>query len=135
MIGEGGDRDVILFCIRMRQEHDLTLCGLSHDKGFWNPVIYEALSLTLDVVALPKKGLPSAAEREQIPEFIAARQQHLAIEAAIDMLEPHGLQRVRSFSTDGFSRMVGLSIIAASLVRVGRFRRDKERVRLERARC
>ncbi len=85
-------------------------------------------------MALPKKGRPTANERarEQTPEFAAARQQHPAIESAINRLEHHGLQRIRSFGADGFARMVGLSIIAANLVRLGRLLRDKERTRLER---
>lgn len=49
------------------------------------------------------------------------------------MLEPHGLQRTWSFGTDGFSRIVGLSIITANLVRVGRLLRNKERVPRRRA--
>jgi len=71
-------------------------------------------------------------EREQTPDFATARPQHPAIESAINRLEHHGLQRIRSFGADGFSRRVDLSIIAAHRVRVGRLLRDKERARLER---
>jgi len=134
ILWEGGDRDGIVPCIQTLQEHYPTLQTLSLDKGFWSPTVYEALSATLDLVALPKKGRPTAVERarEQTPEFTAARQQHPAIESAINMLEHHGLQRIRSFGADGFSRRVGIAIIAANLVRVGRLLRDKERARLER---
>jgi len=134
ILWEGGDRDGIVPCIQTLQEHYPTLQTLSLDKGFWSPTVYEALSATLDLVALPKKGRPTAVERarEQTPEFTAARQPHPAIESAINMLEHHGLQRIRSFGADGFARRVGISIIAANLVRVGRLLRDKERARLER---
>ena len=100
--------------------------------------MYAALSATRERVALPpvpfRKGRPTANEyaREQTPEFTAARQPHPAIESAINMLEHHGLQRIRSFGADGFARRVGIAIIAAYLVRVGRLLRDKERARLER---
>ena len=70
--------------------------------------------------------------REQASAFVDARYQHAAIESAINMLEHHGMQRIYSFGADGFSRMVGISIIAANLVRLGRFIREKERERLKR---
>ena len=42
------------------------------------------------------------------------------------------MQRIYSFGADGFSRMVGISIIAANLVRLGRLIREKEQERLKR---
>ena len=141
ILWKGGDRDGIVSCIQTRQEHDPTRQELSLDIsldkgfwGFWSPTVYEELASTLALVALPKKGRRTAVEREreQAPAFAAARPQHPAIESAINRLEHHGLQRIRSFGADGFSRRVGLSIIAANLVRVGRLLRDKERARLER---
>ena len=42
------------------------------------------------------------------------------------------MQRVYSDGADVFSRMVGISIIAANLVRLGRLIREKERERLKR---
>ena len=41
------------------------------------------------------------------------------------------MQQVYSFGADGFSRRVGISIIAANLVRLGRLIREKERERLK----
>ncbi len=138
ILWEGGDRDCIVPLVERVKQDVPHLDTLSLDKGFWSPAVYEALSSTRELVALPpvpfRKGRPTAVEREreQTPAFAAARQQHPAIESAINRLEHHGLQRIRSFGADGFSRRVGLSIIAANLVRVGRLLRDKERVRLER---
>jgi len=99
ILWEGGDRDGIVSCIQTLQEHDPTLQELSLDKGFWSPTVYEELASTLALVALPKKGRRTAVEREreQAPAFAAARQQHPAIESAINRLEHHGLQRIRSF--------------------------------------
>jgi len=65
-------------------------------------------------------------------DFVAARQQHPAIESAINMVEHHGLQRIRSFGPEGVSRMVGISMIAAHLMRLGRDIRAAERERLTR---
>ena len=119
IIWEGGDRDVIVSCLRNLQAHDPTLKELSFDKGFWSPTVSAEMSATLSLVALPKKGRRTADERvrEQAPDFAAARRQHPAIESAINMLEHHGLQRIYSFGADGFSRMVGISIIAENRVR------------------
>ena len=97
-------------------------------------MVYEELSQTLTLVAVPKKGRRTVEEqeREQAADFSAARDQHAAIESAINMLEHHGMQRVYAFGADGFSRMVGISIMAANLVRLGRLIREKERERLKR---
>jgi len=39
--------------------------------------------------------------RERMEDFVAARQQHPAIESAINMVEHHGLQRILSFGPRG----------------------------------
>ncbi len=64
ILWEGGDRDGIVPCVHALQAQSPRLQALSLDKGFWSPAIYEALSSTRDVVALPKKGRPTAVERE-----------------------------------------------------------------------
>ncbi len=99
ILSEGGDRDCIVPLVGRVKQDVPHLDTLSLDTGFWSPAVHEALSSTLALAALPKKGRPTADERarEQIPEFTAARQQHPAIESAINMLEHHGLQRIRSF--------------------------------------
>jgi len=71
-------------------------------------------------------------EREQAFELIAARLQHTAIEATIDRLKHHGMQRVYALGADGFSRRVGISMIAANVVRLGRLIRETERECLKR---
>ena len=134
ILWEGGDRDCIVPLVERVKQDFPSLDTLSLDKGFESPAVDDALSSTLELVALPQKGRSPAVERtrEQAPDVTAARQQHPAIESAINMLEYHGLQRIRSFGADGFAHMVGISIIAAHLVRVGRLLRDKEKARLER---
>ena len=48
-------------------------------------------------------------------DFKFARQQHPAVESAINNLEQRGLDRVRTRGADGFSRTVALSILALNL--------------------
>ncbi len=107
-----------------------TLKRLSLDKGFWRPKVDADLSATLDQVTLPKTGRRTVAERTD--DFVAARKPHPAIESAITMLEHQGQQRVLSFGRERFSRMVGISVIAANLTRVGRHIREAERDRRKR---
>ena len=47
------------------------------------------------------------------------RQQHPAVESAINNLEQRGLDRVRTHGKAGFARTVALSILAANVLRVG----------------
>ena len=48
------------------------------------------------------------------------RRQHPAVESAINSLEHRGLDRVRTHGTEGFARMVALSVLAGNLHRLGR---------------
>ena len=77
---------MIVACLRRLQEHEPQLRALSLDKGFWSPAVYEELSRTLTLVAVPKKGKRTVDEqaREQACAFVDARYQHAAIESAIN---------------------------------------------------
>ena len=72
--------------------------------------------------ALPGKGRRNRAarEREEAEAFAALRRQHPAVESAINSLEHRGLDRVRSHGSEGFARMVALSVLAGNLHRLGR---------------
>ena len=67
-------------CIR------LAVC--SFDKGYHSKANRERLDGLLELNATPAKGRLSQAarEREQSPEFVAARQAHPAVESAINNL-------------------------------------------------
>ena len=83
IIWEGGDRDVIVPCIHSLQQLYPTLKSLSLDQGFGRQKVSDDLSDTLDQVTLPKTGHLTVAERTD--EYVTARQQHPAIESAINM--------------------------------------------------
>jgi hypothetical protein len=97
----------------------LTLC--SFDKGFHSPQNQTELKAELATVVLPKKGRLSVAdrERESAPEFVEARQQHSAVESAINALGVHGLDLCRDHGIDGFKRYVALAVVARNIQRLG----------------
>ena len=68
----------------------------------------------LDLNALPRKGRHNRADREREAEeaFAGARQQHPAVESAINNLEHRSLDRVRSHGAEGFAQTVALSVLA-----------------------
>lgn len=97
----------------------LTLC--SFDKGFHSPQNQTDLKTELTTVVLPKKGRLSGADkdRETAPEFVVARQQHSAVESAINALGVHGLDMCRDHGIDGFRRYVAFAVVARNIQRLG----------------
>ena len=98
---------------------DLRMC--SFDRGFHSRNNRIRLDDRLELNALPGKGRRNRAarEREEAEEFAAMRRQHPAVESAINSLEHRGLDRVRTHGTEGFARMVALSVLAGNLHRPG----------------
>jgi hypothetical protein len=82
----------------------------------------------VDLVVLPKKGKLSAADRlrEGDPEFVELRQQHSAVESAINALEVHGLDRCLDHGIAGFRRYVALAVVARNIQRLGAILRQRE---------
>lgn len=110
------------------------LHSVSMDKGFHskdNRVRLEALA---NVVVLPKKGKLSVVdrERESEAEFVRLRQQHSAVESAINALEQHGLDVCRDHGIDGFKRYVALAVVARNVQRLGAVLRQQEAERIRR---
>jgi hypothetical protein len=105
----------------------LRLC--SFDKGFHSPQNQITLKTELEKVVLPKKGRLSAAdkERESDPEFLHARQQHSAVESAINALEVHGLDMCPDHGIEGFKRYVALAVVARNIQRLGAIIRSLEK--------
>ena len=131
ILWEGGDTDVAVSMIRDTQEKYPELRACSFDRGFHSPCNRAELDEMLDLNALPKKGKLSRIEREreEVEDFKSARQQHPAVESAINNLEQRGLDRVRTCGADGFCRTVALSILALNLHRIGVLRQERRRLR------
>jgi IS5 family transposase len=110
------------------------LHSVSMDKGFHSAANQAELSKVVNVVVMPKKGRLSAADRarESAPEFVRLRQQHSAVESAINALEVHGLQRCRDHGIVGFERYVALAVLARNFQRLGAVLRQQEADRIRR---
>ncbi len=133
ILWEGSDTDAAVPVIEATRERFPELVACSFDRGFHSPQNQAALGDTLELNAMPAKGrLPaSRREHEAQPDFVLARQQHPAVESAINNLEQRGLNRVRTHGKAGFARTVALSILAANVLRVGLLIRAQERARLK----
>lgn len=97
------------------------LRSVSMDKGFHTKDNQDDLKEIVDVVVLPKKGRLSATDRasESEAEFVKLRQQHSAVESAINALEQHGLDVCPDHGITGFKRYVALAVVARNVQRLG----------------
>jgi hypothetical protein len=117
---ETDDQVAVAMISQARQRFPrLTLC--SFDKGFHSPQNQIDLKNELATVVLPKKGRLSGADqdRQSAPEFVEARQQHSAVESAINALGVHGLDLCRDHGIDGFKRYVAFAVVARNIQRLG----------------
>lgn len=133
---EESDVDVGAELIADTQAEYPELKQCSFDKGYHSRGARAALERLLELVAMPRKGKLSKAaqEEESEAEFVAARRAHAAVEAGIRNLEKHGLGRVMSRSKEGYERMVGLSVVATNVHRIGLLLQRAERERLRKQR-
>ncbi len=58
------------------------------------------------------------------------RQQHSAVESAINALEQHGLDVCPDHGIDGFKRYVALAVVARNVQRLGAVLREQETKRM-----
>lgn len=100
----------------------------SFDKGFHSPDNQEKLGALLDLCVLPRKGKLDSTQRahESTPQFKELRRKHAAVESAINALENHALDRVPDYGLEGFTRYVGLAIVARNIQLIGRILQTKE---------
>ncbi len=70
---------------------------------------------------MPAKGRPSAQRRarEAQPDFALARQQHPAVESAINNLGHRGVDRFHTHGNEDFARTLALSVRATNTHRSG----------------
>jgi len=115
------DEQVAVAMVEASQARFPTLRTVSFDKGFHSPANRRELEVRLDLVACPKKGRLSVADRqrESTPAFVSARHQHAAVESAINGLQHFGLDRCPDQGIAGFKRYVALAMLARNLHRLG----------------
>jgi len=126
------DDEIAVSIIDETKQRFDALRSVSMDKGFHSPGNQAGLSELVEVVVMPKKGRLSAVDqaRESDPEFVRLRQQHSAVESAINALEVHGLQRCRDHGIVGFERYVALAVLARNVQRLGAILRQQEAARM-----
>jgi hypothetical protein len=109
--------------------------SLSADKGYFKREYRDLISMYVPLVAIPKKGKLSSADKEieTEPNFWKAKMKHSAIESNINELENRGLNRCKDRTYVGFEKYVGLGIIAYNLKRIGEYLLEKDRQSEKRA--
>ena len=133
LVMQGTTDDAIAVSIveETKQRFD-NLHSVSMDKGFHSKDNQDKLKELVNVVVLPKKGKLSAVDRarESDAEFVQLRQQHCAVESAINALEQHGLDVCPDHGIVGFKRYVALAVVARNVQRLGALLRQQEAERI-----
>jgi len=108
---------------------DKKVISHSFDKGFYSKDNLSALQQDYtQQVVLPKRGRCTKEDKatESSNTFKQLRNAHCAIESNINMLEHHGLNRCADKGLKGYSRNVGLSVLAYNLHIIGNMLKKQE---------
>ncbi|MFT4101420.1 MAG: ISNCY family transposase [Burkholderiaceae bacterium] len=126
------DDEVAVPIIEETRQRFGKLHSVSMDKGFHSQDNQADLKALANVVVLPKKGRLSALDRarESDAEFVRLRQQHSAVESAINALEQHGLDVCPDHGIVGFERYVALAVVARNVQRLGAILRQQDAQRI-----
>jgi IS5 family transposase len=113
-------------CQQYRQDK---LQSISFDKNFYSGPNYQNLSSYAHQVILPKKGKRNEEEsqREAQSSFVHLRHQHSAVEANINQLEHHGLNKCPDKGIKAMKRYAALGVLAYNLHRVGKILIEQQR--------
>jgi hypothetical protein len=105
------------------------LASISFDRGFYSLPNFENLHKYAHQVILPKKGNKNQqeAQREHQKSFVKLRHKHSAVEANINQLEHHGLNKCPDSGIQGFKRYAALGVLAYNLHRVGKILMEKDK--------
>jgi transposase, IS5 family len=125
---KSGDEKVAVPLLERTKREYPTLISCSFDKNFYSSENKKRLSAMLETVALPKKGKLTGEQRieESQDAFVAARQQHPAVESGIHALENHGLDRCPDSGLRGFERYVALAVLGRNIQILGTILWKKE---------
>jgi len=122
------DKEVAVSLIKETRRLYRGFQGCSFDKGFHSPDNQRDLKKLLHPCVLPKKGKLSDEQRcwEQSKEFKCRRNQHAAVESAINALENHSLDRCCDHGLEGFRRYVALAVVARNIQIFGSILQQRE---------
>ena len=97
------------------------LKSVSFDKGFWSVTNFNKLKDSVENLIMPKKGKLNKIEkeREKSKTFKELRRKHSAVEASINCLEHHGLNRCPDKGDDNFKSYTALGVLAYNLHKLG----------------
>lgn len=127
------DEKIITEVMRKLQDrYEGQIRAASFDKGFWTPNNLKDLSEFIPLVALPKKGGHSEADRlrEGSEQFRKVRKWHSGIESAIHSLGAgNGMKVCRDKGATGYDRYVAMAILGRNLHVLGNILLEKERRR------
>jgi transposase, IS5 family len=131
---KSGDEKVAVQLLEETKREYPTLVSCSFDKNFYSRENKKRLSAILKTVALPKKGKLTEEQRteESQEAFVAARQQHSAVESGIHALENHGLDRCLDSGLRGFERYVAWAVMGRNIQVLGTILWKKEEQRKKR---
>jgi hypothetical protein len=105
------------------QEHysNYNLKSISFDRGFYSFNAKQVVGKIFEQIILPKSGKKSLNQLQEEAEasFMALKKQHSAVEANINQLEHHGVNRCPDKGLFGFKRYVALGVVAYNLHRLG----------------
>jgi len=96
--------------------------SISFDRGFYSKLAEKALDKNYDKVIMPKPGKKSQMEqkKENESEYQDLRKRHSVVEANINALEHHGLNRCPDKGIRGFKKYIALGVISYNLHQLGK---------------
>jgi hypothetical protein len=105
------------------------LQSISFDRGFYSQPNWKNLQQFAIDVILPKKGKKNQEEhsRESQEAFVKLRRKHSAVEANINQLEHHGLNRCPDKGLKAFRRYVALGVLAYNIHRIGKILQQEQK--------
>lgn len=121
-----------------------SLSSISFDRGFYSGPAKAELEKHFDQVVMPKPGKKNLtqAQQETQPNFVALKRAHSTVEANINCLENHGVDRCPDKGIKGFKRYVALGVLSYNLQHLGKLlmaqqraikMKNKEKGKLKRA--
>ena len=108
-------------------KNNYELAQISLDTNFYSQPNVVVIQKYFKRVIIPKKGKKSQAYQQQIQKHAwkEGRKKHAAIEANINELEHHGLNKCPDKTLPHFKRYVGCSVLSYNLSRLGKLLLNK----------
>jgi len=130
--------------LKEKYSAEYSLSSISFDRGFYSGPAKKELEKHFDLVVMPKPGKKNLAQLQQEaqPKFVALKRAHSTVEANINCLENHGVNRCPDKGIRGFKRYVAFGVLSYNLQHLGKLlmaqqkeeeRKNKKKKNLKRA--